>query len=351
MKTVLGLSATSGGVGWVLIDQRDGRDASDVAVLDDDAFEIDGDDQLAERCAAAARGARGIAASSGDEIGAIGLVCSDDVDAQADPIVAALRAAGFDDVRTVPRDLLVASGDDESDTDGPLEATALAAARAVATDAVPAAARVRCLLPPCRHRSTTLRIAGTAAAAAVVALSTVGSSFIAGPTGPAEDPAPAAAGPVQIVTAARPHAPQPATVRMVSKPKRQSTTRATVTAPAAQVLFARPRPEPVTQQTVPQYTPESASDLGVQHLQNPVIAPEFAPPIPHLPEGVPAGAGPAPGALPLPGPVAPQVITPQASQILPGPVPQPAPQADAQVPAPAMAPRPVSLNPLVSGLP
>lgn len=55
----MGLSATSAGVGWVLIDERAGYPDTDAAVLDDDAFEVDADDVLAERCAAAARGARG----------------------------------------------------------------------------------------------------------------------------------------------------------------------------------------------------------------------------------------------------------------------------------------------------
>jgi len=100
------LSATSAGVGWVLIDERAGYPDTDAAVLDDDAFEVDADDVLAERCAAAARGARGIAASSGDDIGAIGLICSDDVGVHAEAIVAALKSAGFDDVRTVPREFL-----------------------------------------------------------------------------------------------------------------------------------------------------------------------------------------------------------------------------------------------------
>ncbi|AFP40078.1 hypothetical protein [Mycolicibacterium smegmatis] len=359
MKTVLGLSATSAGVGWVLIDERAGYPDTDAAVLDDDAFEVDADDVLAERCAAAARGARGIAASSGDDIGAIGLICSDDVGVHAEAIVAALKSAGFDDVRTVPREFL-----DDGDA-GELEATALAAAQAVATDAVPAA-RVRCLLPPCRHRSTALRIAGTAAAAAVVALSAVGSTFIAGETEP-EDQALTAGGPIQIVTAAVPHIPQPDTVRTVTKPVRQSTSKASSTASGSvtqrasepQVLFARPQPQPAAVQPVQQAAPEVTPALGVQHLQNPVGAPEFAPPMPHLPEGMPAGAMPVPGVLPGPvnAPETPeiqpdsQVIIPQAAEALPGPAEASAPPAEAPLPGLVLAPRPVSLNPLVSGLP
>lgn len=371
MKTVLGLSATSGGVGWVLIDQRAGAgDGFDL--LDDDAFEVDDAADLARSCAAAARGARGIAASSGDEIGVIGLICSDDVDARVDAIVAALASAGFDDVRTVPRELLVGGvdgdvdrGDNQALEGTALEDTALAAARAVATGVV-SAARVRCLLPPCRHRSTVLRIAGTAAAAAIVALTTVGSTFLTAETEPAQDPGLSAAGPLQIVTAAVPHAPHPAPVRTVSKSVRQSTVvpAPTERASAPQVLFARPQSQPVPQ-AVQQATPERVSAIGVQHLQNPVA--EFAPPTPHLPESLPAGTTPMPGAPPLPGPVEPQaldpqaeshapapqaesqMLVPQAAELLPEPALESAPPAEAQVPA--LVPRPVSLNPLVSGLP
>lgn len=346
MKTVLGLSATSGGVGWVLIDQRAGAgDAFDL--LDDDAFEVDDAADLARSCAAAARGARGIAASSGDEIGAIGLICGDDVDVRVDAIVAALASAGFDDVRTVPRELLV--GGVDGDDNQALEDTALAAARAVATGVV-SAARVRCLLPPCRHRSTVFRIAGTAAAAAIVALTTVGSTFLTAENEPAEDPGSSAAGPLQIVTAAVPHSPQPAPVRTVSKSVRQSTVVAAPIERASepQVFFARPQSQSVPQ-TVQQATPERVTSIGVQHLQNPVAAPEFTPPVPHLPESLPAGTTPVPGAPPLPGPAEPQTLVPQAAELLPGPAPESAPPADAQVPV--LAPQPVSLNPLVSGLP
>jgi len=45
------------------------------------------------------------------------------------------------------------------------------------------------------------------------------------------------------------------------------------------------------------------------------------------------------------------VIIPQAAEALPGPAEASAPPAEAPLPGPVLAPRPVSLNPLVSGLP
>ena len=53
MKTVLGLSMTAAGVGWVLVDGA----APDTAPLDDDRFTIRDLDELLPRCVAAVRGA------------------------------------------------------------------------------------------------------------------------------------------------------------------------------------------------------------------------------------------------------------------------------------------------------
>jgi hypothetical protein len=372
VKTVLGLSVTPGGVAWVLIGRRAAtRDTSELALLDDDFFEVDADDELAARCAAAARGARAIAASSGDEIRSIGLTWAEGLDTRVEEILGALTSAGFGDVRKVPRHLIAgatASEDDEAggaegaedahaDDAGVLE-TALAAAQAVATGAVPAA-RVVCLLPSrCRHTSKAVRIAGTAAAAVIVALSTVGSTFIADQTKPREDPSLSAAGPAQIVTAALPRAPRrppvrASTVRTVSKPAYQP---ATTAAPShASLALPRTPAQPAVRQPVQQAAPDEngGTVMGVQHLPSPDTAPALdtapAPALatPHLPENLPVGITPVPGAPPLPGPA---VLQTQATTAQPGAA---APVAGIPAPVPAPVPElgPISLNPLVAGLP
>ncbi|MUM27620.1 hypothetical protein FZI88_15775, partial [Mycobacterium sp. CBMA295] len=106
MKTVLGLSVTAHRIAWALV-AGDGRSA-DVTPLDDDAFEVEAADQLADRAAAAARSAQAIAASSGQDVAAIGVTWpgpgADDSGDNLAQLLDLLAVAGFDDVRVVAED-------------------------------------------------------------------------------------------------------------------------------------------------------------------------------------------------------------------------------------------------------
>ncbi|GAA2566966.1 hypothetical protein [Mycolicibacterium diernhoferi] len=97
MKTVLGLSVTAAGVGWVLVDGS----AAGAGPLDDDQFTVRDLDELLPRCVAAVRGAAAIAASTGRRISSIGVCWSAEVEDRMAALLAELRAAGYADVRPV----------------------------------------------------------------------------------------------------------------------------------------------------------------------------------------------------------------------------------------------------------
>lgn len=100
MKTVLGLSVTSHGIAWALVDGR----TDQLTLLDDDAFDVDTAGDLATRAASAACSAQAIAAASGQDVTAIGVsavLVSDDTDQLVTRLLVRLAAAGFDDVRIV----------------------------------------------------------------------------------------------------------------------------------------------------------------------------------------------------------------------------------------------------------
>lgn len=92
MDTVLGVSITSTGVGWVLADGS----ADDDAALDHDAFDVDAGDT--SQHAVAVRGAQAIAAATGHEIRSIGVTWTHDVDAEAKQLMDSLRESGYDNI-------------------------------------------------------------------------------------------------------------------------------------------------------------------------------------------------------------------------------------------------------------
>ncbi len=100
MKTVLGLSMTSTGIAWVLVESGDGGSKT----LDHDHFAVvadvatDGDISTHE---AAVRGARAIAAASGHRVDTIALTGSADVGAKAELLRKSLSASGFGKVAPV----------------------------------------------------------------------------------------------------------------------------------------------------------------------------------------------------------------------------------------------------------
>jgi hypothetical protein len=102
MTTVLGLSMTSTGVGWVLRDQADaaGRDfdASDSA--SDFVRHATAEDDISP-ITAAVQNAQTIAASSGNQLTSIHLTWSDDVAEKAPPLLKMLPELGFDDIAPV----------------------------------------------------------------------------------------------------------------------------------------------------------------------------------------------------------------------------------------------------------
>ena len=92
MDTVLGVSITSTGVGWVLADGS----ADDDAALDHDAFDVDAGDT--SQHGVAVRGAQAIAAATGHEIRSIGVTWTHDVETKARQLLESLRESGYDNV-------------------------------------------------------------------------------------------------------------------------------------------------------------------------------------------------------------------------------------------------------------
>ncbi|MGV0746460.1 hypothetical protein [Mycolicibacterium sp. XJ870] len=286
MKTVLGLALTSGGVGWVLVD----RTASARSPLDDDAFEIDSVDELAARGAAAARGARAIAVSSGQGVRSVGVVWSDGVESEAQQLIDTLEAAGFNDVRVVPSGM-----DTDADVDE-LLSVAHAAAHAVATDAVAAREpKTQVHRPDRTRKSATLRVGGAAAAGVVVALLAVGSQSIPERPEPApEQPALSSAGIPQVVSVVA--VPQGVTRRpaVVEPAVDQPATEATVATEATETVDHTPVYEPVevTAVSAPADVPVAVAHLSGAATSGPATPQLFAP-------------GPVPVVAPVRAPVTP----------------------------------------------
>ncbi len=100
METVLGLSMTSGCIGWILLD----RPTADAKVIDHDVFDANvgaDDDGDIARCLAAVRGAQSIATMSGHKVSCIGVTWTEDADAAATLLLRSLPELGVEDVRAV----------------------------------------------------------------------------------------------------------------------------------------------------------------------------------------------------------------------------------------------------------
>ncbi|MGV0813090.1 hypothetical protein ABQF34_14105 [Mycolicibacterium boenickei] len=326
MKTVLGLSVAPHGIAWALV--AGGR-SGDVSTLDDDAFEVELADQVAARAAAAARSAQAIAASSGQDVAAIGVTWSgpDSDDDQLAQLLERLTTAGFDDVRVV-------DGTEALQAQEQLRA-ARDAAEAVATNAVPPTpAPVRNRRPaPRKHRA--VRVVAATAAAVAAGLLTVGSQFTEpAPIPDTEEGELTAAAAPQLVTVATQNESEravmtppaedieePVPMQVAERAERAPVAEAApVAEPAEPAQAVQPvvptqRVQPVTavETTAPQAVP-------VTHAANP--APQ------HMPVGLNA-PGPVPVAAGIPGtvPSAPAPPVPQPAAPPPPVAPEPAPFA------------------------
>jgi hypothetical protein len=397
VKTVLGLSMTAAGVGWVLVDGT--------TAVDDDRFVVRDPDALVSRCLAAVRGAQSIAASSGRRVDSIGVCWSPDVEDKVDSLLTELRAAGCPDVRSVRQVTPVADQDSEGpvaergervdlcgllaqllavdtdiDTDPDVEdviafdehdvtsapdagtTSAYDAAQAVVTNAAPPEPVT--IVRPRRNWTPAVsgtRIASTAAVTAVIALIAVGSQFV----GPADEgvqetaalanrssdstaqtseivhPGAAAAAPMA--------APEPVPTAIAAPP----------------VPLAVPEPVPVVEDEPPVSIPvaepvaapqvQAVTPEGVPHMPEPAAPPSDPPaavpdpaaPIAPPPEVLPPPAPPvpfwlAPPFVPAPPPPPPAVVAP-APEALAAPVEQLPPPAPVPLPAPVADPGFVAL--------
>ena len=381
---------TTNGVGWVLVDATvpTGRP------IDDDRFVVRRPEDLVPRCLAAVRGAAGIAAAAGYRVGAVGVCWSADLEDRSTDLLAALRDAGWTDIRPVRQitpavseldepaesdaaaevaaDLFAAAHEADladcadcagriSDCDPEvMQGPAYQAAHLVLTNAVPTQTG-----PQQPERSTRLRaqlggrllsLAGAAAVTAVIALFAVGSQFggseipesatlanratvstpQTSPIVPAQ-PVVAEAAPAAVV----PSAPAVAPVPVPAASDIVDTIPSAEWVPPA-VQYAVPAPaEPVVM-------PEPVSHLGDPVAPVGAPGPEAAAPVPDaslltvpaapVPAGVPV---PAPGALPGPAP-ADVALPPAPAEPLP-----PAPGS----PPPALPAPPQSVDPILGALP
>lgn len=356
VKTVLGLSVTSHRIAWALVDGR----STDVTALDDDAFEVDASDQLADRVAAAARSAQAIAATSGQDVAAIGVTWhGPDPAGTGDhlpELLDLLAAAGFDDVRVVSGQI----GADDLDEDEAQVRDAQAAARAVATNAVAATSKLPRYRPPapCKHRAA--RVVAAAAATVAAGMLTVGSQFTAPAPIPAADEGDvtAAAPAPRLVTVAAPRLSEravtmlpneePVQVQVAERAERAPVEQpvepvvaahVTPTEQAAPVQLAQPvsvvqtavpQAVPVVQMAIPAQAPTAASNMPTQqpagapaaHL--PAVQPQLAVAEAHI--AADPSPGPASASAPLAVP---------APALAPAPLPAPAP-------APVPPPDPIS---------
>lgn len=170
MKTILGLSIARARIGWVLVDAA----APDERALDDDAFDIGHDDDVAARGAAAARSAEAIAAATGHDIVSIAVTWCGDTEDDVHEMIAMLGARGFADVRLVP------SGESDCAGIDPLD-EAYRAADAVAAGEIARTIPVTEQPGERRTKKVTLRLAA-AAIGAIVVVGAVVTTFFAWPT-------------------------------------------------------------------------------------------------------------------------------------------------------------------------
>jgi hypothetical protein len=97
---VLGLSITSTGVGWVLLDGQ----GPDAVTLDHDAFDVQCDAEAGDKPqhSAAARGAQAIATASGHKVGSVRVTWSEDVEPDATALLKSLADSGSENVHPIP---------------------------------------------------------------------------------------------------------------------------------------------------------------------------------------------------------------------------------------------------------
>ncbi|CRZ14068.1 hypothetical protein [Mycolicibacterium neworleansense] len=332
MKTVLGLSVTSHGIAWALV--GGGDRPADVTPLDDDAFDVDAADQLTARAAAAARSARAIATSSGQDVAAIGVTWHgpdpDDFGDRLAELLDLLAEAGFDDVRVVAEE---AAADDLHEADAQVR-DAQDAARAVATNAVAARSRpVRHRPPaPCKHRA--VRVVAAAAATVAAGMLTVSSQFT--------EPAPIPAGDEADVTAAAAPAPRLVTVAAPRLSERAVTMLPTEEPTPVQFVEAAPivaeePAEPVVAAHVTPVEPvapvQRTQPVAVVQTVVPQAVPVVQMAVPaQLPGGVPAAT------LPAAQPHLPAAEAHIATDPSPGPALAPSGPAPAAAPVPASVP-------------
>ncbi|OBK09419.1 hypothetical protein A5637_29640 [Mycolicibacterium fortuitum] len=321
VKTVLGLSVTSHGIAWALVDGR----TDQLTLLDDDAFDVDTAGDLATRAASAACSAQAIAAASGQDVTAIGVsavLVSDDTDQLVTRLLVRLAAAGFDDVRIVVEQ---SGGEDPDDGRVPSRVRpARAAAVAVATGAVARTPRPSLRRAPAARKHITARALAATAAAVAAGLLTVGSQGAQQiPVPAADDGDIAAAAQPQLITVltpsdvartvAEPSAEPAASTQAAERAQRVPmaedptvvATPAPQVVPAVQVASAAPLASPQIPAVPPQQPAVVA--VGVPHLP-PAAEPHLPAVEPHI------AADPAPGPALVPVAAAP-VVQPSPAQV------------------------------------
>jgi hypothetical protein len=99
VQSVLGLSITSTGVGWVLLDGQ----GPEAVTLDHDAFDVQcgADAGDTPQHTAAARGAQAIATASGHKVGSVRVTWSEDVEPDATALLKSLADSGSENIHAI----------------------------------------------------------------------------------------------------------------------------------------------------------------------------------------------------------------------------------------------------------
>jgi hypothetical protein len=292
--TVLGLSLTPSGVGWVVLDGS----SADSEVLDHDVCDV-GCGSLTKYLETV-RGVRTIAAAGGQDLATVGVTWTDDAAEAASLVLKALPDLGFDKVVSVP----LAATDASNEA---LQALARGAALGVYSNAETVPIRLPVTVPsrPQSKWRTPARAAVAVAAGAAV-LFVVGPD-LAGqlPSRPSETQPDAASLGFHAVTAPAAEPSAPDVVHLVAGHPKPAPTR------KSPVIAA-----PVQQTPVVPLSTESALQVAPEHAASPSL----------------------PGPASLPATVA-------------NPAPLPAAQPAALPTTPVVDPAQAVVNPLFSALP
>lgn len=274
MKTVLGLSVTSRGIAWALV-EGDGL-ASELTLLDDDVFEVDAADDVTARAASAARSAQAIAAASGHNVAAIGVAAglvSDTGEDLLGRLLDLLAAAGFADVRVVLEQFAAAGPDDDGVT--AQVRSARTAASAVATNAVARTIRPSVFRAPAPRKHIAVRAMAATAAAIATGLLTVSSQFAESVWMSADDGA-------DITAAAQPQLVTVVTPRDVTRSVTASPAEPDASVQVAERSQRAPTSESISviETAAPQVIPafQDAVQVPAAPIQEPVAVG-----VPHLP--------------------------------------------------------------------